>query len=582
MNYLALYRKYRPNSFDTIYGQEAIVKTIRTALSKERVSHAYLFCGPRGTGKTTIAKLIGKTVNCMNYPTDVPCGTCQICVRNQNGENVDIIEIDAASNNGIDEIREIRNKVSLVPSSAKYKVYIIDEVHMLTTGAFNALLKTLEEPPAHVIFILATTEPYKIPNTIISRCQRFDFKKINEKEIVRCLKGIIKEEKLDVSDEVLNEIADLSDGGMRDAINLLDQLLSYSDGKINLEDIHLVNGTLIKEELGDFIYSISTKDALNVIKSINDYSDMGKDFVKIVDELIIYIRNLILMKMECIERKRILDRIFEIKYKFLYKFVDALLQIKPNLRNSSYEKLLFELTLLKLISYDNTIEVNEQVDSKKLETKKIEKAEKTKKVMKELLEKEKEPKKEVGLEVSSPLKAKNNEKTNDSLSEEKFTEFKRIRVNNVMALADKTKMREIKKNWEILNEHSVDKKYGVFAGMLLDGKIRVVSDSIILLSYPYTSMAERVNKSLDMIEKLLKKVLGYECIVVAVDDDEWSKIKADYIKKKKNDEKYEVIAEKIKFKDIVIKKEIGKRKNKVTKEVEEAMNIFGEDVVEII
>ena len=228
MSYLALYRKYRPNNFDDLVGQNGVSSIIKNEILSNKLSHAYLFSGPRGTGKTSTAKIIAKMINCNNLSKDgVPCGKCDNCLNFINSS--DIVEIDAASNNGVDEIRDLRDKVNLVPTNGKYKVYIIDEVHMLTTQAFNALLKTLEEPPAHVIFILATTEFYKIPATVVSRCQKFQFLKFTDEEIVNRLSKIALNENIKVNDDILYEIARLSDGGMRDAINMLDQLSSFSD-----------------------------------------------------------------------------------------------------------------------------------------------------------------------------------------------------------------------------------------------------------------------------------------------------------------------------------------------------------------
>ena len=247
MSYLALYRKYRPVDFNNVYGQEEVVTVLKNAIVTGKISHAYLFCGPRGTGKTTIAKIVARLVNCDNLIDGNPCGKCYNCLNYLNSN--DIVEIDAASNNGVDEIRELRDKVNLVPSNAKYKVYIIDEVHMLTMQAFNALLKTLEEPPSHVIFILATTEPHKIPLTISSRCQKFRFSKISDDKIFDRLKDICYCENISTDDDTLYEIARLSDGGMRDAINILDQLVAYSNGNITIDDVYKVNGSVSYNDL---------------------------------------------------------------------------------------------------------------------------------------------------------------------------------------------------------------------------------------------------------------------------------------------------------------------------------------------
>ena len=294
--YQALYRKYRPLTFDEVVGQEVIIRTLKNAVLNKKISHAYLFTGPRGTGKTTIAKILAKTINCLNLNDMTPCNNCVSCTQINQKQSTDIVEIDAASNNGVDEIREIRNKVNLVPSISKYKVYIIDEVHMLTTGAFNALLKTLEEPPSHIIFILATTEPHKIPATILSRCQRFDFKRISSNKLVERLEFISKQEKIDIDKQALFEISRISEGGMRDAISMLDQVLSYSEGMVTLEDVHEVNGTLSQKDLGEFIENIFDKNILEVLKLIDKYNDLGKNIIKLSEEIIQLLKNILLYK----------------------------------------------------------------------------------------------------------------------------------------------------------------------------------------------------------------------------------------------------------------------------------------------
>ena len=261
MAYLALYRKYRPNSFDDVLGQNKVVAVIKNAIINNKVSHAYLFSGPRGTGKTTVAKILARLVNCERLSSDgKPCEKCFNCINYLNSN--DIVEIDAASNNGVDEIRELIDKVNLVPSNAKYKIYIIDEVHMLTNQAFNALLKTLEEPPSHVIFVLATTDPQKVPLTISSRCQKFQFSKIDDMCIVERLQKIVALEKINIDEEALFEIARLSDGGMRDAINMLDQLATYESGQITLDEVHMVAGSVSYDNIFCLLYTSDAADEL--------------------------------------------------------------------------------------------------------------------------------------------------------------------------------------------------------------------------------------------------------------------------------------------------------------------------------
>ena len=271
MKYLALYRKYRPTNFDEIAGQTELIKVIQNAITNNKISHAYLFSGPRGTGKTTTAKVIAKLVNCEKSSCGKPCGKCDFCMNSNN--NNDIIEIDAASNNGVEEIRDIRDKITLAPNYGKYKVYIIDEVHMLTMQAFNALLKTLEEPPAHVIFILATTEPHKVPLTISSRCQKFNFRKLKVSEIEKRLTLIAAKENIKITQSAINEIACISDGGMRDAINLLDQLSVYSVDEITELDVDKITGCISYSELSDFFSYLAYSDKSNIIKFIESLED---------------------------------------------------------------------------------------------------------------------------------------------------------------------------------------------------------------------------------------------------------------------------------------------------------------------
>ena len=294
MSYLALYRKYRPVDFNNVYGQEEVVTVLKNAIVTGKISHAYLFCGPRGTGKTTIAKIVARLVNCDNLIDGNPCGKCYNCLNYLNSN--DIVEIDAASNNGVDEIRELRDKVNLVPSNAKYKVYIIDEVHMLTMQAFNALLKTLEEPPSHVIFILATTEPHKIPLTISSRCQKFRFSKISDDKIVDRLKDICYCENISTDDDTLYEIARLSDGGMRDAINILDQLVAYSNGNITIDDVYKVNGSVSYNDLYNLLNNIIINNKIEIINFVDYLNNSGKDIAKFIEELLIFLKDVIIFK----------------------------------------------------------------------------------------------------------------------------------------------------------------------------------------------------------------------------------------------------------------------------------------------
>lgn len=295
MAYVALYRKWRPQGFDSLVGQEAVRTALTNALETGRIAHAYLFAGPRGTGKTSTAKILAKAVNCEHGPTPNPCNKCQNCVRINDGTSMDVFEIDAASNRGIDEIRDLREKVAFAPVNGRYKVYIIDEVHMLTTEAFNALLKTLEEPPAHVIFILATTEPHKIPATIHSRCQRFDFKRVTDSDIVKRLREVADGSGIAADDDALQLIAVQADGGMRDALSLLDQC-GVMEERVSAETVRSVLGIVGREALRELVKAVGEGNVPKALELLEALLAGGKDVKQIITELAEYLRAVLLYK----------------------------------------------------------------------------------------------------------------------------------------------------------------------------------------------------------------------------------------------------------------------------------------------
>lgn len=294
MAYQALYRKYRPSNFDEVVGQQPIIQTLKNAIVQNRIAHAYLFCGPRGTGKTSIAKIFAKMLNCEDE-SNKPCGKCTNCKMVQNGSHPDIIEIDAASNNGVDEVRNLIDKVKYAPMQGKYKVYIIDEVHMMTTGAFNALLKTIEEPPAHVVFILATTEPNKVIPTIISRCQRFDFNKVSQKDIEKRLSIVCKEEKIEIDPEAISLIAQLADGGMRDSLSILDQCIAYCSSNITVDNVREIYGVLTTSDIGKLFEHLYEHEVDALIQQIQECSDKGMDLKRLTSDFITLLKESIIL-----------------------------------------------------------------------------------------------------------------------------------------------------------------------------------------------------------------------------------------------------------------------------------------------
>jgi len=381
MAYKALYRTYRPATFDEIAGQEHITKTFRNALKNNKIAHAYLFSGPRGTGKTSIAKIIAKAVNCEQAPTENPCNECAICRGIENNSISDVIEIDAASNNGVDEIREIRDKVKYLPGVGKYKVYIIDEVHMLSIGAFNALLKTLEEPPKHVIFILATTEPHKIPATIHSRCQRFDFRGISIPEMIERLNTIIEEEKIAIEPEAVKVIAESAEGGMRDAISLLDQVVSYTDTTIIVNDVHAIKGTVSNEKLLSIADAIYKNNSIEAIKQLDDLVLMGKEAPRLVGNLIKFYRDLLIFKNINTDDKdqliysqpEFINLAKKLSNNLIFFYIDALNKAQNDMKWTTNSKLYMELALIKMVDKVEKQEViiEDQFDALKEEIRQL-------------------------------------------------------------------------------------------------------------------------------------------------------------------------------------------------------------------
>ncbi|AHI57154.1 DNA polymerase III subunit gamma/tau [Listeria ivanovii] len=364
MAYQALYRVFRPQSFQDVVGQEHVTKTLKNAIVQNKTSHAYLFSGPRGTGKTSAAKIFAKAINCEHGHDGEPCNECDICKGTTDGSIPDVLEIDAASNNGVEEIRDIREKVKYAPTVAKYKVYIIDEVHMLSTGAFNALLKTLEEPPKHVIFILATTEPHKLPLTIISRVQRFDFKRITTQDIIGRLEFILKEEKTPYDEKALMIVARAAEGGMRDALSLLDQVISYGSEEVTVDDALEITGSIAQGLLTKLVSAAFDGDAAEAISTLTALLAEGKDPVRLVEDLLVFFRDVLLYQKapnleETLERALIDDEFVSLAKRAnsfkIYEFVKILNTAQQQMRFSNHPGIYVEVALVQLTQAGQTV-----------------------------------------------------------------------------------------------------------------------------------------------------------------------------------------------------------------------------------
>ena len=551
MGYLALYRKYRPKSLLEMIGQENVIDVITNEIKNNKISHAYLFTGPRGTGKTSLAKIIAKTVNCTNLKEGIPCGECYNCKNFDT--NSDIIEIDAASNNGIEEIREIREKISLVPTNSKYKVYIIDEVHMLTTQAFNALLKTLEEPPAHVIFIFATTEFYKIPSTILSRCQKFQFNKIDDELIVKRLQQISLAENIIIDDSALYEIARLSDGGLRDSINYLDQLASLNKENITIDDVFDVNCSVSYDMIYKLLKYIIDQDYLNVIEFLEFINQNGKNINKFVEELLIFVKDLLIYKntkkLTKIKNKnekiQLISNDFDTK--LIYIFIDEINNLIGKIKNSDYPTILLTTSLLKMI------DLNKKIEGDKI---------KRQNTNREIVEEYSNLKKESDNEI------KKNKYSNRPLD---VGNFKKIRVNNTFVNANKELLNKFREKWKeiyLIDDDELVK----YIGLLMDCYPAAVSADYAIVVSKYEATSQRINEELTLIEMIIKKVYASPYKIIALSEKEWSDAKVEYINNRKKGFVYNLENEP--------KMEESNSSSDELPEVKKLIQIVGEDIIE--
>ncbi len=548
--YQALYRKYRPSEFEDVVGQDVIVNTLKNAVIYNHISHAYLFSGPRGTGKTTIAKIFARAVNCLEPKDGLSCGKCKNCLYSFSKECMDIIEIDAASNNGVDEIRELRNKVNILPTELKYKVYIIDEVHMLSIGAFNALLKTIEEPPSHVIFILATTDPQKIPATIISRCQWYAFKKIDNEDIVKRLQYIVGKENIKIDDTVLEKIAEASDGGLRDAIGLLDKLRAYATDNISLNDFYEINGQINDIELQEFEKTIFENNIKDTLYKIEKYYQDGKNLVQILKQLMLLMKNQLfdyyVNSSSLITEENI-----------LVNFLNLLNNEMVNIKKSDDVKLSIEITLLHYM--DNNVKTKVDVPLKKEKPETVKEG------------------KSLSLEDKNINEQKTNTSVNNNLNFSEFKKLMQVRAKNTMIEALKTELTKEQNNLSVFNDYTFDQENGYLACELLDGTVRASSINSVILSYDYESMVEKMANHLNNLINFYNKISNNNKTISLITNEEWNNLKNEYMSLRKSGKQFAYQEEpnlNISNNDVKISSEED------ADYIKEAKKIFG-DIVEI-
>ena len=549
MAYKALYRTYRPSTFEEVAGQEHIVKTLKNALATGKLAHAYLFAGPRGTGKTTMAKLLAKALNC-DEGIGHQCNECKNCKAIIEGTHPDVLELDAASNNGVDEIRELIDKVKYGTILGRYKVYIIDEVHMLSTGAFNALLKTLEEPPEHVIFILATTEPHKILPTILSRCQRYDFTKLSDADIKNRLKSVLEKEDVEYNDEAINIIISLADGGMRDALSILDQVLAYSGNKLEVQDILDIFALESKEEKMGLLNAIIRKDVADVLGRINRYVALGTDIKRLTDDLLLILKDILIYQSSrnifCLEVLN--EQEAQAFFKCLdidetLKMIDIIMNAQKDYKNVSSIIPLFEVTILKLITAKKDGEVKEEVEPiKPLFDRPVAKPEPV--VSKPVSAPEKKQVKQEELVSLLDQPEPEEEKQPEIILSKDVLFIKGTKQGESFFIDDDlmidvmvTAKKEIKNNlidsWPKLKKLIAHPTLGKAATLLVDGRPLVASNKILVVEYQFQNNAEKANliENQENIQNVVETTFGRKMFVYGVSRNDSVRWQQNYMNK---------------------------------------------------
>ena len=566
MAYQALYRKWRPQKFEDMVGQTAVTKTLKNAIIHHKTSHAYLFTGPRGTGKTSAAKIFAKAINCLNPQDGEPCNDCLLCKGITEGTIGDVIEIDAASNNGVEEIRDIRDKARYAPTQATYKVYIIDEVHMLSTGAFNALLKTLEEPPKNVIFILATTEPHKIPATIISRTQRFDFRRITNDEIIQRLRYILEQEEIAYEEEALSVIARCANGGMRDALSLLDQVISFSDDKVSFEQAIQVSGSLTDDLMIEFVRLLTQQQAQAALLQLQDLLLLGKEASRLIEEWLEFSRDLLVAKQtgDMIGRSEaFVEFAKEVEEAFLYRFMDALNQTQQEMRFTTKPTISLEVFTIKMAQpvvavTQQAVPANQEYVSQ-LE----QQLQSLQQQMSQLLQ---------GQGVVAPKKATSTPQAKASTYKPNIGE-----VYKVLDAATRKDLIFIRELWgDLLQMLSTTQR-----ALLKASEPVAASPNGFVLKFDYEILCQRAQESVELHEDIARHcqtLAQYPGNFVSVTGEQWVQIRQDYLRDKKEKQEAEGVTHATEMEEQPTDEE---EKNEVEQLVQNTIDLFGEEIVHI-
>ena len=543
MAYKALYRTYRPSTFDEVAGQQHIVKTIKNALRTGKIAHAYLFAGPRGTGKTTMAKLLAKALNC-EHGIGCQCNECKNCVAINEGTHPDVLEIDAASNNGVDEIRDLIDRVKYGTILGRYKVYIIDEVHMMTPGAFNALLKTLEEPPEHVIFILATTEPHKILPTILSRCQRYDFSKVSDDDIRSRIATVLEREEIPYNEEAINLIVSLADGGMRDALSILDQVLAYSGNHLNVNDILEMFALESTEEKIELLNSITSGNVVDVLNRLNDYVSRGTDIKRLTNDLLLILKDVLIYQtsfktdffevLKEDEAKRLAKMTDE---KSILSMINILMDTLKDYKNVTSIVPLFEVTLLKMTTI-NAPKISEPVEEKpviipakpvqKVENhveKPVETIQKPEPETISLFDPIEEPKKEIVISKDILI-------LKGTRNEENFYIDDNLMIN-IMVSSKKEIKNKYLEDWKKIKSLTTHPELGKAAMMLLDSHTLVAGNKVLIIESQLQNTADKINKveNQEALQNVIHNIFGVKCFIYAVSRNESVRLQKVYTDK---------------------------------------------------